>query len=114
MKTTASASKISIGIFVLVVIWLGASCLFTRKDVTARFPACEMNLKIIELAKIEWAGNQTNNDTNHIIAWNELQPYLPAIWSNKVPLCPTNGIYSIGKIGEPPKCSIGGYGHSLH
>lgn len=113
MKKTVTIPNIFIGIFILVIICLGARCLSTRKDVTARPPACEMNLRTIEFAKIEWAGNQTNGNTNHVPTWDELMPYLPAIWSNRIPVCPSGGAYSIGKIGEHPKCSIGGYGHSL-
>jgi hypothetical protein len=113
MKNTARLSNLFIGVVVLVIICLGARFLSTRKDVTARPYPCEMNLRTIELAKIEWADNQINVDTNHVPTWVELQPYLPAIWSNNIPTCPSGGTYTIGRVGEPPTCSIGGTGHSL-
>jgi hypothetical protein len=46
--------------------------------------------------------------------WDDLWPYFPARWSNSIPICPAGGTYTIGPVGEKPKCSAGGgFDHSL-
>ena len=73
---------------------------------------CEHNLRIIEQCKRDWALDY-NKTTNDVPSWNDLQPFFPSIWSNTVPVCPQGGAYTIGRVGEPPTCSIGGPGHSI-
>jgi hypothetical protein len=113
MKNATILSNLLIGVIILVMICLVARFFSTRKDVTARLSPCEMNLRTIELAKIEWADNQINVDTNHAPTWDDLRPYFHASWSNKIPVCPDGGTYTIGRLDKPPTCSIGGLGHSL-
>src|SRR5437762_12456079 len=85
-----------------------------------RRPPCHDILIEISLSKFDWAANngKTTNDTP---TWNDLRPYFspnfttnPRRWTNGQPFCPSGGIYTIGRVGESPKCSIGGgYRHSL-
>jgi hypothetical protein len=34
---------------------------------------------------------------------DDIAPYFP----NGIPKCPAGGTYTIGKVGEPPTCSLG-------
>ena len=78
---------------------------------------CVVRLGVIASAKEQWAleNQKTTNDTP---TWAELRPHLPdswtnIFWTNGVPFCPSGGFYIIGRVGDKPKCSIGGIGHSL-
>ena len=74
---------------------------FVCDDRGVQRPACINNLRQIEMAKHQWAGEHhvTTNDTP---SWNDLQDYLkPQPWK-----CPNGGTYNIGRIGELPTCSI--------
>jgi hypothetical protein len=89
---------------------------------SSRIPPCHENLVLIDLSKRMWAseGNKTTNDTP---TWDDLRPYFPdwltnnvnsMHWTNGRPVCPAGGIYTIGRVGEAPRCSIGGgYDHEL-
>ena len=61
-----------------------------------------------------------NIDTSRIggrkLTWEDIEPELASYafqykWSNGVPHCPDGGTYTLGRIGEPPKCSVGGPDH---
>jgi len=73
---------------------------------------CSNNLRIIDSCKQQWAINNSRS-TNDVLSWQDLGPYAPAGWSNRGPVCPSGGTYTIERIGELPKCSIGGASHSL-
>src|ERR1035437_3102582 len=81
---------------------------------TAKLPACQQNLRQIWSSKDLWAGNE-GKSTNDVPTWDDLRPYFPAFmklhpdWTNGRPTCPRGGTYTIGHVGEWPKCSIGGY-----
>jgi hypothetical protein len=80
---------------------------------TAKVPACHYNLMQLEICKFDWAGdyNKTTNDTP---TWDDLRTYFPDGWSNSIPVCPAGGTYILGRVGELPRCSIGGgYDHEL-
>ena len=99
-----------IAVFVARFIWASS-----RK--TASIPPCINNLKDIYLAKIQWAGDRSGA-TNDTPTWTDLRPYLAnattnyQYWKDGRLTCPEGGIYTIGRLDELPKCSIGGYDHS--
>jgi hypothetical protein len=70
---------------------------------------CIYNLRRIDAAKKEWALDY-NKTNGAVVAWNDLIPYL---WPPDIPVCPDGGVYTIGKAGEKPTCSIGGKEHTL-
>jgi hypothetical protein len=87
-------------------------------SVSAVKSPCEENLRIIDACKQGWAldNGKTTNDTPN---WVDLHTYFTN-WTkaglymkNGLPFCPEGGIYTIGKVGELPTCSVGGPGHSL-
>jgi hypothetical protein len=69
--------------------------------------ACVNNLMQLDKAKKQWAieNGRTMNDAPTI---EDLRPYAGRMWS-----CPQGGTYLPGKVGQPPRCSIGGEGHRL-
>jgi hypothetical protein len=77
--------------------------------------ACINNLRQIDAAKNEWA-LEHNAKSNDVVTVNDIRPYIEHERNNpfikldakgNLPKCPSGGIYSIGKIGEPPTCSLG-------
>jgi len=73
-------------------------------------PACVENLRDIEIAKSNWAIAEKKS-TNAAPTWEDVRPWLN---NSEPPVCPDKGVYTIGKIGETPTCSIGGPGHTNH
>lgn len=79
--------------------------------------ACIVRLRVISTVKEEWALEQ-HKTTNDTPTWDDVRQYLPIewrtnYWTNGVPLCPGGGHYTLGPIGIPPTCSIGGVLHSV-
>jgi hypothetical protein len=88
-----------------LVIWL-------KVHRTYAASACVNKLRIIDSAKQHWALTY-NKSTNDIPDWDDLQPYYPSGWTNKVLVCPSGAAYKIGRVGEPPTCPVGGQMHTL-
>ena len=85
---------------------------FGGTPTTARRPPCVDNLVKIDNCKDGWATDHRKG-TNDIPSWDDLQPYFPTAWANALPKCPEGGTYTIGRVGDPPVCSIGGPKHSM-
>ena len=84
---------------------------------SARISPCVINLQRIQGAKIRWR-NESHKKFNDTPNWNDIVPYLQIQLeiqgiTNGIPVCPQGGTYTIGRVGEPPTCSISGPGHSL-
>ena len=75
---------------------------------TANQNACISNLRIIDAAKGQWAleNHKQNSDTPTM---DDIRPYVGRGVSGEVPVCPDGGVYTLGKIGERPTCSIPGH-----
>ena len=68
--------------------------------------ACINNLKLIELAKHQWAMEKKKSATA-VPTLADLQPYLG---NARGPLrCPQGGDYTVGAVGQPPTCSVPGH-----
>jgi len=75
--------------------------------------ACINNLRQIDGAKQEWA--LENGKTNGVICTVEdIKPYIKLNAKGDIPGCPQGGIYTIGKVGEPPTCSLATNGFPSH
>jgi len=77
--------------------------------------ACINNLRQIDAAKNEWA-LEHNAKSNDIVTIKDIRPYIERERNNpyikldakgNLPKCPSGGTYTIGKVGEPPTCSVG-------
>ncbi len=109
-------SKIIAFVGVVAVILLAAFVLpaFIRARKTSASNACVNHLRQIAGAKETWA-IENHKTTNDVVSWNDLKPYL---WHEETPKCPDGGTYTIGRVGEPPRCSlapafVGGKDHEL-
>jgi hypothetical protein len=68
--------------------------------------ACVNNLRQIDAAKQQWAlENGKTNGT--VVTENDIKPYMMLNSKGEIPKCPQGGIYTIGRVGENPTCSIG-------
>jgi hypothetical protein len=69
--------------------------------------ACINNLRQIDAAMQQWAleNGITNGDT--IVTEKDIQPFLGRELKGNIPRCPSGGKYTIGKLNQPPTCSIG-------
>ena len=103
---------IALAVAALAVAVALALRLSPRPRAVQAFSVCPHYLVVIDSCKQEWQleYRKTANDTP---TWDDLRRYLPAVYSNSVPMCPEGGIYTIGKVGEAPKCSLGGPRHSM-
>ena len=112
MKSKAKLSLfVLLGIVVVgVLVFLGLACLAYITPKHNQISKCVVNLQYIDECKKNW---EDDTKTNVIPTWDDLRPFFPPMWSNHIPTCPSGGTYTIGRAGEPPKCSIGGPGHSV-
>ena len=62
--------------------------------------SCYANLSAIDGAKQTWAAEHGKTN-GAAVTQADLLPFL-----RKMPECPKGGSYTIGLIGEPPKCSF--------
>jgi len=76
-------------------------------------PVWRTNLEAIEEAKQIWEGIKVSK-TNIAPTWDGLRPYFSGsvanylYWTNGELADPYGGVYTIGRVGEPPSCLIGG------
>ncbi len=109
-------SKLTALVGVIVVLLLAAVVLpaFVRARNTSASNACVNHLRQIAGAKETWA-IENHKMTNDPVSRNDIKPYLS---HEEVPKCPDGGTYIIGRVGEPPRCSlapafVGGKQHEL-
>jgi len=76
---------------------------FVKARGTAQKNACLINLRQLDAAKQQWA-LENRKAAGAEATMSDLAPYLP-----KLPVCPAGGVYSLGKLGEAPTCSIKGH-----
>jgi hypothetical protein len=85
---------------------------FLRARAAPATHGCINNLLNIDVAKQQWA-LENHKTTNDAPTWNDIRPYLGRGTAGEIPVCPNGATYILGRVGEPPKCSIGGPDHSL-
>src|SRR5271155_1445996 len=109
-------SKKSIIAFLAGVVLIASIPLFIqfiKAHSTSAMNPCVNNLRVIDAAKNQWA-LQYDKTTNDTPTWNDLLPFVSRSGTtNGIPVCPAGGTYTIGRVGVPPTCSIGGRYHSL-
>jgi len=68
---------------------------------------CIKNLRQIDAAKKKWV-LEHNGKAGDVVTEYDLTPYTKSNSECDIfPTCPQGGAYTIGKIGEPPTCSLG-------
>lgn len=99
-----------VGILIGMVISVAVVYSWPRKP--QKLSQCFLNLSEINWCKTCWASDE-HKTTNDTPTWNDLSDYLQRHgFTNGIPVCPQGGTYTLGRIGEPPRCSIGGPDHS--
>lgn len=95
---------------------------FIKEPVTSPANACINNLRQLDAAKNEWV-SEHNAKSNDIVTIDDIRPYIERERDNayikldakgNLPKCPSGGTYTIGKVGEPPTCSLGTNVYSPH
>ena len=104
-KQTVATISAAAGVFLLIGFFVVRAM---------RHTCCVCELEQIDGAKQAWAA-QYHKTTNDTPALADLQPIvLPGRKDEPLVFrCPKGGIYTIGRVGERPTCSIGGWEHSL-
>jgi methyl-accepting chemotaxis protein len=67
--------------------------------------ACIANLKLIDVAKLQWA-LENNKTEDAIPTAQDLASYYK---DGVVPVCPSGGVYTLNAVGQAPTCSIPGH-----
>ena len=68
---------------------------------------CIVNLHQLQAAKEQWA-LEKHKATNEVPMWSDVNGYI-----RQGLTCPQGGTYKLRPVGELPKCSIDGPGHSI-
>ena len=91
-------ASIQVLLFVLLV---AAGC--QRNEGVPANMDCIANLKQLEGAKGQWAV-ENHKTTNDVPTMADIGPFLHERLS-----CHSGGVYTLGRVGEKPKCSINGH-----
>jgi len=86
-----------------------AGCQHQPADSFAGY-GCINRLRMIEGSKQQWM-LENHKTTNDVPTWDDIRPYLNR--EGKIPSCPWGGTYTLGRMDEQPRCSIGGPSHTL-
>jgi len=93
---------ISVGASVIALLGC-ALVLFLRDRSRSALEDCVRNLSFLEGAKEQWA-LEHKATTNASVTWEQLYDYVK--YPGWPPPCPRGGVYTLGRIGELPSCSI--------
>lgn len=96
-RVIPSIAAAAVVILVLVVVSIGF-----RVNTRPAPNSCLNNLRQLDGAKQLWA-LENEKTTNDVPALKELTAVL-----GRMPACPEGGYYTVGPVGEPPVCSVGG------
>jgi len=86
----------------------GGSATLQAGSLTNPRQQCINNLRRIDGAKQQWA-LEARKQLSDTPSWDDLKPFLPGGADAEVPKCPLGGAYTIGSVGEKPKCSNDGH-----
>ncbi len=106
--------RIGANCFALIVLLTSCAHRPDRYAQSPVFGSCINGLRMIDGSKQQWAFEK-HLSASAVPTLEDLRPYLRG--RNETDLnwlhCPSGGVYTIGPVGEPPKCSYGGPGHVL-
>ncbi len=69
--------------------------------------SCINRLRMIDGSKQQWM-LEHQKTTNDVVTWDDIRPYLSRE-GKAIPACPAGGTYTLGRLSEPPTCSIPGH-----
>ena len=98
-KVIIAGSSVFLVLFAVIIVPNFVRALTTRSE-----NACINNLRQIDGAKQQWA-LEYKKGSHYVPSWQDIRPYLGRGPDSTIPKCPHGGIYTIGKVGEMPKCT---------
>jgi len=113
-------SWVAVVVFIAVIGILALLAVpnWVREPWTSPTNACINNLREIDGAKEGWV-MEHHGKTNDVVTLNDIKPYFPPYGEpnghikldakGNLPKCPEGGVYTIGRIGENPTCSLKGH-----
>jgi hypothetical protein len=87
------------------VLVVGGFFFRTAPRTTAPRNACINNLRQLDGAKEQWVLANQVKDTNRVVLSSDLIGPTSSHFLKRAPACPAGGTYTIGRVGEPPRCS---------
>ena len=97
------AKFVIFGIPIICLVVAAAIPNLVRSRVTTAKMPCIVWLRMIDGAKVQWALLHQKT-TNDVPTWDDLRSFLAG---ESLPLqCHDGGVYTIGRVGELPSCSI--------
>jgi hypothetical protein len=102
-------ARIIVVVLALALVAVLATNFYTARSAKAYTP-CIANLRQIEGIKDVWAKEMRKSpgDTP-----SDADLFGPGRYQLSKPRCPANRVYTLGRVGEEPTCSIGGRNHRL-
>jgi len=97
--------EILIVILIIGILLAVAAPAFVRARLTSQARACQHNLKQIMGAKERWA---MDNRRGALDEPTMAELIGPVQYIKAVPVCQSNGTYTIGRLNTLPTCSVGG------
>jgi len=96
---------VTVTLLCVVVAGVVRGFIFPRS--TSSLAPCLNNLRQIDGAKQQWQ-LENRKTSSQVPTWEDIRPLLahPLV-------CPEGGTYILGRLGESPKCSVGGPSHTL-
>ena len=107
-RRQAGFTLIEVMIVVLIIAMLLAIAIpnFLRARDTSRARSCQGNLRLIALAKEQWAMDNRKTGPDTPSAAELVTSYIKGT-SGVMPACPADGTYAIGNMATWPTCSLG-------
>ena len=101
---------IILAVIAVVVLAVGVPNFIRARSSRSAAP-CINRLRQIDSAKQQWMLDR-GKTTNDVPTWDDLYPYIASSFTNSWftngrPVCPEGGIYTLGRVGVPPTCSLG-------
>jgi prepilin-type N-terminal cleavage/methylation domain-containing protein len=97
--------EVMIVVGILGVILMIAGPTWVRQRELSRLRSCQENLSKIQGAKEQWALENSKPGSAEP-AWDDLCNEEGSGYLQKEPVCPAEGDYTIGAVGETASCSI--------
>jgi len=93
-----------------ILILVAAGCGGKGSPAMSSRARCIRTLMVLGYAKDSWA-EENHKTTNDVPVMADLSSYLNTspLCPGGVATCPMGGAYTLGRVGEPPTCSIKGH-----